>query len=158
LKVNIEKSWLKLLDSEFNKKYFLELIDFIDKEYNSKDCYPQKKLIFSAFNKCDFNDIKVVIIGQDPYPGICRKTQVPFANGLAFSVNKECSIPASLRNMYKELKYEDYFTQGINNTVLQMGIGKDNENTFDLPENHQDYGKNVAAYYFFLFPNMMVNC
>ena len=97
MKVNIEKSWLKLLDSEFNKKYFLELIDFIDKEYNSKDCYPQKKLIFSAFNKCAFKDIKVVIIGQDPYHGIEQ------ANGLCFSVNSVVKNPPSLINIFKEI-------------------------------------------------------
>ena len=66
-------------------------------------------------------------------------------------------IPFVHKDLNKELEYEDYFTQGIENTVLQIGIGKDGENTFDLPENHQDYGKNVAAYYFFLFPNMMFN-
>lgn len=66
-------------------------------------------------------------------------------------------IPFVHKNLNKELKYEDYFTQGIDNTILQIGIGKDGENTFDLPQNHQDYGKNIAAYYFFLFPNMMFN-
>ncbi len=66
-------------------------------------------------------------------------------------------IPFVHKDLNKELEYEDYFTQGIDNTVLQIGIGKDNENTFDLPKEHQDYGKNVSAYYFFLFPNMMFN-
>ena len=66
-------------------------------------------------------------------------------------------IPYVHKDLNKELEYEDYFTQGIDNTVLQIGIGKGDENTFDLPEKHQDYGKNVAAYYFFLFPNMMFN-
>ena len=66
-------------------------------------------------------------------------------------------IPFVHKDLNKELEYEDYFTQGIDNTVLQIGIGKDNENTFDLPKKHQDYGKNVSAYYFFLFPNMMFN-
>ena len=66
-------------------------------------------------------------------------------------------IPFVHKDLNKELEYEDYFTQGIDNTVLQIGIGKDDENTFDLPKEHQDYGKNVSAYYFFLFPNMMFN-
>ena len=66
-------------------------------------------------------------------------------------------IPFVHKDLNKELEYEDYFTQGIDNTVLQIGIGKDNENTFDLPKKHRDYGKNVSAYYFFLFPNMMFN-
>ena len=61
------------------------------------------------------------------------------------------------KDLNKELEYEDYFTEGIDNTVLQIGIGKGDENTFDLPKEHPDYGKNIAAYYFFLFPNMMFN-
>jgi|TARA_B110000914_G_scaffold193588_1_gene181255 uracil-DNA glycosylase len=138
LKVNIEKSWLKLLDSEFNKKYFLELIDFIDKEYNSKDCYPQKKLIFSAFNKCDFNDIKVVIIGQDPYHGIEQ------ANGLCFSVNSVVKNPPSLINIFKEInsnfnaRYEsdlsDWANQGVLllNSILTVEKG--------LPGSHANKG------------------
>ena len=100
MKVNIEKSWLKLLDSEFNKKYFLELIDFIDKEYNSKDCYPQKKLIFSAFNKCSLDKVKVVIIGQDPYHGLNQ------ANGLCFSVDSKLVNPPSLNNIFKEISHD----------------------------------------------------
>ena len=138
MKVNIEKSWLKLLDSEFNKKYFLELIDFIDKEYNSKDCYPQKKLIFSAFNKCDFNDIKVVIIGQDPYHGIEQ------ANGLCFSVNSVVKNPPSLINIFKEInsnfnaRYEsdlsDWANQGVLllNSILTVEKG--------LPGSHANKG------------------
>ena len=66
-------------------------------------------------------------------------------------------IPFVHKDLNQELEYEDYFTQGIDNTVLQIGIGKGDENTFDLPKDHQDYGKNIAAYYFFLFPNMMFN-
>ena len=66
-------------------------------------------------------------------------------------------IPFVHKDLNQTLEYDEYFTEGIDNTVLQIGIGKDNENTFDLPENHQDNGKNVAAYYFFLFPNMMFN-
>ena len=66
-------------------------------------------------------------------------------------------IPFVHKDLNQTLEYDEYFTEGIDNTVLQIGIGKDNENTFELPKNHQDYGKNVAAYYFFLFPNMMFN-
>ena len=66
-------------------------------------------------------------------------------------------IPFVHKDLNKELEYENYSTQGIDNTVLQIGIGKDGENTFDIPQNHEDYGKNIAAYYFFLFPNMMFN-
>ena len=66
-------------------------------------------------------------------------------------------IPYVHNDLNKELEYDEYFTEGMDNTVLQIGIGKGDENTFDLPKNHQDYGKNIAAYYFFLFPNMMFN-
>jgi len=66
-------------------------------------------------------------------------------------------IPFVHKDLNKALEYDEYFTQGIDNTVLQIGIGKGEEHTFDLPKKHQDYGKNVAAYYFFLFPNMMFN-
>ena len=66
-------------------------------------------------------------------------------------------IPFVHKDLNKALEYDEYFTQGIDNTVLQIGIGKGEEHTFDLPKEHQDYGKNVAAYYFFLFPNMMFN-
>ena len=66
-------------------------------------------------------------------------------------------IPFVHKDLNQALEYDEYFTEGIDNTVLQIGVGKDNEHTFDLPKKHQDYGKNVAAYYFFLFPNMMFN-
>ena len=66
-------------------------------------------------------------------------------------------IPYVHKDLNKELEYDEYYTEGMDNTVLQIGIAKDDEVTFDLPDDHQDYGKNVAAYYFFLFPNMMLN-
>ena len=66
-------------------------------------------------------------------------------------------IPYVHKDLNKELEYDEYYTEGMDNTVLQIGIAKDDEVTFDMPEDHQDYGKNVAAYYFFLFPNMMFN-
>ena len=97
MKKNIEKSWLKLLENEFNKKYFLELTNFIENEYNTKECYPPKDLIFSAFNKCKLDKIKVVIIGQDPYHGTNQ------ANGLCFSVKSGMNIPPSLLNIFKEI-------------------------------------------------------
>ena len=61
-------------------------------------------------------------------------------------------IPYVHKDLNKELEYDEYYTEGMDNTVLQIGIAKDDEVTFDMPEDHQDYGKNVAAYYFFLFP------
>ena len=66
--------------------------------------FPKKEEVLNAFKLTAFSRIKVCIVGQDSYPGICRKTKIPYANGLAFSVNKGCSIPASLKNIFKELK------------------------------------------------------
>ena len=97
MKLNIEKSWLNLLDIEFNQKYFLNLTDFVKKQYKATDCFPKENQIFAAFNKCTFNDIKVVIIGQDPFHGIDQ------ANGLCFSVNSVVKNPPSLINIFKEI-------------------------------------------------------
>ncbi|MCA9387285.1 uracil-DNA glycosylase, partial [Candidatus Dojkabacteria bacterium] len=93
-----EESWKMLLIDEFDKDYFKQLIDFIKSEYSSKQVYPPGKLIFRAFDESSVDDIKVVILGQDPYhtPGV--------ANGLAFSANSNQKIPPSLRNIYKELE------------------------------------------------------
>ena len=66
-------------------------------------------------------------------------------------------IPHVHKGLNKELDYEEYYTETVENVVIQIGIGKGNETTFDLPDGHQDQGKDIAAYYFFLFPNMMFN-
>ncbi len=66
-------------------------------------------------------------------------------------------IPHVHKGLNRELDYDEYRTEAVENVVLQIGIGKDSEATFELPEGHQDRGRNIAAYYFFLFPNMMFN-
>jgi len=66
-------------------------------------------------------------------------------------------IPYVHKDLNKELEYDEYYTEGMDNTVLQIGVGKDDETVFDLPKGHPDYGRNIVAYYFFLFPNMMFN-
>ena len=98
--VNIDNSWKDKLKEEFSKPYFNVLTSFIREEYKTKETFPPAKLIFNAFDKCPFNEVKVVIIGQDPYhnPGQ--------ANGLCFSVNDNVRIPPSLSNIYKEI-YKD---------------------------------------------------
>jgi len=93
----ITNSWKKILKQEFDKEYFEELSKFIETSYQSLNCYPVKKDIFNAFNHCDFDDVKVVLIGQDPYHG---KGQ---ANGLCFSVHNGIKHPPSLINILKEL-------------------------------------------------------
>lgn len=92
----MHESWRKFLNSEFEKPYFRELSEFLHEEYEKKTIYPPKGLVFSAFTT-DLNDVKVVILGQDPYhtPGA--------AEGLAFSVPNSQPIPPSLINIYKEI-------------------------------------------------------
>lgn len=89
-------NWKDRLSSEFQKEYFRKLLNFISEAYQNSECYPEQKDIFSAFNYCDFNDVKVVILGQDPYHG---KGQ---ANGLCFSVQDGIKHPPSLVNILKE--------------------------------------------------------
>ncbi|MBK5195665.1 MAG: uracil-DNA glycosylase [Proteiniphilum sp.] len=96
--VKMEQRWKVHMKEEFEKEYFKSLTRFIRQEYAGKTVYPPAKLIFNAFNSCSFDDVKVVIVGQDPYhePGQ--------AHGLCFSVNEGVQIPPSLLNIYKEIK------------------------------------------------------
>ena len=94
---SIGLSWEKQLSLEFEKEYFQTLSKFINEAYISGSCFPEEKQIFSAFKNCDFNNVKVVLIGQDPYHG---KGQ---ANGLCFSVHNGIKHPPSLVNILKEL-------------------------------------------------------
>ena len=93
-------SFNDLLEEEKQKEYYKELIDFIDKEYESKIIFPPREKIFEAFRLTPFEKAKVVIIGQDPYHGEGE------AHGLAFSVNNGIKIPPSLKNIYKEINSE----------------------------------------------------
>lgn len=92
----LHPSWKPFLESEFAKPYFKELSSFLHQEYESKTIFPPKAQVFRAF-ATDLNEVKVVILGQDPYhtPGV--------AHGLAFSVNADKPIPPSLVNIYKEI-------------------------------------------------------
>lgn len=98
--IKIEPSWLKVLSSEFDKPYFKELISFVRKEYELHTCFPKGSQIFSAFDHCPFDEVKVVIIGQDPYHGVGQ------ANGLCFSVNDGIPFPPSLMNIFKEIEQD----------------------------------------------------
>ena len=97
MEVKIESSWKERLENEFGKSYFNDLIGFVKSEYASQRIYPPGKLIFNAFEKCPFDQTKVVILGQDPYhePGQ--------AHGLCFSVPDGVSFPPSLQNIFKEI-------------------------------------------------------
>ena len=99
--VKIADSWKTILKDEFEKPYFKNLADFVKDEYKNGTCYPEGNQIFSAFDHCSFNNLKVVIIGQDPYHGIGQ------ANGLCFSVNNGVPPPPSLINIFKELKSDE---------------------------------------------------
>jgi len=90
------RTFKSIIKAETTQPYYLQLHDFVEREYATKTIYPPRNQIYHAFNFCDYEDIKVVIIGQDPYH---ERNQ---ANGLAFSVNKNVRIPPSLVNIYKE--------------------------------------------------------
>lgn len=94
----IHPTWKTVLAEEFLKPYYEDLTHFVENEYNQHVCYPKINEIFSAFNHCSFEKIKVVIIGQDPYHGPNQ------ANGLCFSVNDGIPFPPSLQNIFKELE------------------------------------------------------
>jgi uracil-DNA glycosylase len=95
--VKLDNDWDELLKEEFQKPYYLELRQFLIKEYRTKTIYPDMYKIYEALKLTSYQDTKVVILGQDPYHGVNQ------AHGLAFSVQKEVAIPPSLLNIYKEL-------------------------------------------------------
>lgn len=94
----IENDWDEILKPYFNSKEYKKLENIINKEYKTKTIYPLKDEIFNAFKLTPYKDVKVLIMGQDPYHGEGE------ANGLAFSVKENIKIPPSLRNIFKELK------------------------------------------------------
>lgn len=96
MKINFDNDWSSCLSEEINKEYFKELINFVNREQKSETIYPLNKNIFHAFKLTKIKDVKVVILGQDPYHG---KEQ---GHGLAFSVQDGVKIPPSLRNIFTE--------------------------------------------------------
>ncbi|MFB5086222.1 uracil-DNA glycosylase [Psychrobacillus sp. PGGUH221] len=127
-------TWKEILDEERSKSYFLKLNDFLDKEYTEHTIYPARVDIGSALRATPFNEVKVVILGQDPYHGPGQ------AHGMSFSVKPGVAIPPSLRNMFKELLedigcplptsgyLESWAKQGVLllNTVLTVRAGEAN--------------------------------
>lgn len=126
--VNIGNEWDTLLADEFRKPYYLQLRQFLKNEYSTRRIYPDMKDIFNALRYTPYNDVKVVIIGQDPYHGAGQ------AHGLCFSVKKGVQPPPSLMNIFKELQADvgtqlpphgeltDWAKQGVllMNTVLTV--------------------------------------
>lgn len=100
MNVKITERWKEKLQCEFDKPYFKRLVEFVKKEYTSHTCFPPGKEIFAAFDSCDFNQLKVVILGQDPYHNYHQ------ANGLAFSVRSGIAFPPSLQNIFKEIEQD----------------------------------------------------
>lgn len=98
--VKIAPSWKERLSGEFSRPYFLSLVEFVKSEYQHQTIYPPGKEIFRAFDLTDFDEVRVVILGQDPYHGPNQ------ANGLAFSVREGIPMPPSLVNIFKEVKNE----------------------------------------------------
>ena len=98
--VKLEDSWKRYLNAEFDKEYFINLTELVRQEYRNHQCFPPGRQVFNAFNLCPFNDVKVVIIGQDPYhePGQ--------AMGLSFSVPVGTTMPPSLVNIFKEIQQD----------------------------------------------------
>lgn len=102
----INKNWDVILKDEFSKEYFKKLGTFVKKEYQTKTCFPPYKDIFNALRYTDYDEVKVVILGQDPYHGTGE------AHGLSFSVHDEIKRPPSLNNIFKELQDD----LGVNRT------------------------------------------
>jgi len=98
--IKFNNSWDQVLKDEFNKEYYLKLREFLKSEYYSREIFPDMYDIFNAFKYTDYKDVKVLLLGQDPYHDVGQ------AHGLAFSVKPGVKIPPSLLNMYKELNEE----------------------------------------------------
>ncbi len=119
MNVKIHDSWRRHLDGEFEKPYFKELVEFVKQQYVTKTIYPAPANIFRAFEKCPFEKVKVVILGQDPYHGPGQ------ANGLCFSVNHDVQNPPSLQNIFKEIRDDvggDLRTDGDLDDWAEQGV------------------------------------
>ena len=104
MEVRIDNSWQQVLQTEFDKPYFEELVGFVRNEYKVGTVYPPARLIFNAFDSCPFDNVRVVIIGQDPYHGVGQ------AHGLSFSVNDGVPLPPSLVNIYRDISDDLHIT------------------------------------------------
>ena len=132
-----KNAWDRELAEEMSKDYFLNMLNFLDGEYNTKKIYPPRNKIFNALKTTPFGNIKVVILGQDPYHGFGQ------AHGLCFSVNRGVALPPSLKNIYKEMEsdlgitqpkhgyLQSWACQGVLmlNTVLTVEEGKPNSHS-----------------------------
>lgn len=130
-------SWDTVLEGEFEKPYFKQLMQKVDAEYETKKVYPPREKVFSCLKLCDYNDVKVVLLGQDPYHGYGQ------AHGLCFSVLPGVALPPSLKNIFKEMNDDvktvtpnhgcliSWAKQGVLmlNTVLTVREGEPNSHS-----------------------------
>lgn len=147
----LDEKWRQIIEEESKKNYFLKLLKFIEIERQSKEVFPPKNDTFNAFKYTPFNEVKVVILGQDPYHNNNQ------AHGLSFSVNDGMKIPPSLRNIFKELENDlgikhsvsgdltKWAKQGVLllNTILTVEAHK--------PLSHKNIGWEI-------FTNKVINC
>ena len=136
----VQEDWKRLLDGEIQKEYYLQLLAWVKNEYRTKRIFPKKEDVFNALVYTSYENTKVVILGQDPYPSIGQ------GMGLSFSVNVGVPLPKSLQNIFKELQYDlgykipqhgslrKWADQGVLllNTALTVEEGK--------PNSHQNKG------------------
>ena len=138
----VGNNWDIILKEEYKKDYYKNMVEYLNNEYKERVIFPLKSNIFKAFSLTDYNNVKVVILGQDPYHGINE------ANGLAFSVNDNVKLPPSLKNIFKELESDlcvkndkgdlsNWAKQGVLllNTVLTV--------VKDTPASHKNIGWEV---------------
>jgi uracil-DNA glycosylase len=136
MQLQLNSSWQTILSDEIQNPYFQDLMKAVDEEYQNHFCFPPAALIFAAFDHCSFDDLKVVIIGQDPYHGEGE------ANGLCFSVNDGVKIPPSLRNIFREMNddlgtiflptsgnLESWAKQGVLLLNASLSVRMDNPNS-----------------------------
>ena len=158
-----DNDWKDFFIKEMGEDYFKDIETKFKESSKKTLIHPRKKQIFRAFHLTPLSKIKVIILGQDPYPGQCKKTKKPFANGLAFSVNKSCSIPMSLRNMYKELdrvgikppktgELEPWAKQGVFLINTQLSVEQGNANSHKFWNKFTD---NVIKYISSLNKNLV---
>jgi uracil-DNA glycosylase len=117
--IKIESSWKQALSAEFQQGYFRDLTRFVRNEYLTTPVFPPPKQVFRAFDLCPFDNVRVVIVGQDPYHGNGQ------ANGLSFAVDEHMRIPPSLQNIFKEIKADldiDPIASGDLTRWAQQGV------------------------------------
>lgn len=109
----ITKKWDEILKDEYQKEYFINILKTLQIEYRKKDVFPKKSDVFRAMRLTDYDDIKIVILGQDPYHGVGE------AEGLSFSVQDGVRKPPSLRNIFKELKNDLGFDEPESGSLVK---------------------------------------